>query len=391
MKQNVMRVVFLITIVFLVIGCTTTPQEQPDIESELQQMIALHFGQLQEAQHLPPHLGMMLHMITPEKNVTVYAGFEGVQVSEHTHYRVASVSKTITAAAIMVLTQEGKLTLDDPVSWYIEDDIPYKEDISIRDLLAHRAGVFDLFNDPIPVESQEAYAGMNYIQYTLDTKGDDYQFTLSELLSILAINDLYYAPPKEISHYSDVGYMILAGIIEHVSGSTYEQYVKDTLFIPLGLFNSSAPYKGTDQSLPIPYFEGYTRWDGDYFITTEDNMSCQVGPGNIVSTPSDMARWMRELLSGRGPVAPEYIEKMKEIPPGNTSYALGISRNSVGFGHSGAHPGYMNLVTYNQEHDISLVVCIPFIDYNEGNMNNIMEILTVMNEVSQNALFLVID
>lgn len=92
------------------------------------------------------------------------------------------------------------------------------------------------------------------------------------------------------------------------------------------------------------------------------------------------------MLSGKGPLSPSQIERMKVIPEGNTLYALGISKTSVGKGDSGAHPGYFNFVQYNEEHDIALVIITPFIDYNGGNMDNIIALSQCMGSIMESAL-----
>jgi hypothetical protein len=77
---------------------------------------------------------------------------------------------------------------------------------------------------------------------------------------------------------------------------------------------------------------------------------------------------------------------MKVIPEGNTTYALGISESKVGYGHSGAHPGYMNFAAYNEEHDIGVVVVAPFIDYDAGNMDRLFSLLELMQDISIRAM-----
>ena len=96
-------------------------------------------------------------------------------------------------------------------------------------------------------------------------------------------------------------------------------------------------------------------------------MSANVAEGNIISTPADAARWMRMLLSGMGPLNKEQITRMTTKPAGNTSYALGLAVSELGIGHTGAHLGYMNYVVYNPADDVTVVVVIPFIDYNSIN------------------------
>jgi CubicO group peptidase (beta-lactamase class C family) len=109
-------------------------------------------------------------------------------------------------------------------------------------------------------------------------------------------------------------------------------------------------------------------------------MSDQVGPGNIISTPADMATWARKLLSGRGPLTREQVIRMATVAEGNKTYGLGLGNTSVGVGHSGAHPGYVNLGSYNPRDDVSVVVVTPFIDYGKKMDAHLGLLLSVATE-----------
>lgn len=390
----------LLIIIIILSGCMTVQkQDSYEIHQSLQNMIDTRYATFSESYDVPPHLGILLHLHTPTGDYTVQSGFLGKEYSADTHYRIASVTKTFTAAAIMLLDQQGLLDIYDTVTSSIPgskdpylpdtDDfaIPYKDRITIKDLLSHRAGVFDVFNDPIPIESDEPYAGMNYIGYIQDTENDEpHRYSLSELAAVIAKDHLTYGEPGTLYHYSDSGYMLLPVIIERVSGIPYDQFLSEHFFVPMGLHDTTAVFEPNDTLLPEPYFEGYSRWDAEYFNTTEDNMSSNIGAGNIISTPKDMASWMRLLLSGQSPLKSSQITLMTEIPEGNNAYALGLSKTSVGIGHSGAHPGYLNFVVYDETSDVSMVVVMPFIDYNEGNMDHVSAASQMMIEIMETAV-----
>lgn len=397
-KVRISLILVCVCTVFLS-SCTTQTGNNSDTEQLLQEMINRHYLALKEELKLPEQLGMLLYVQTPEENYTVQSGFAGQQHSSETHYRIASVTKTFTAASVMLLEQDGKLHIEDSVSAnipgtglpYLPDDedyaIPYRDRITIKDLLSHRAGIFDVFNDPIPADSKEPYAGMNYVAYIQDTEGDDpHQYTLAELASVIAKNQLTYGEPGAQHHYSDSGYMLLATIIERVSHMSYGQFLHQRFFAPLGMNFTSAPDSARDTKLDQPYFEGYARWDAQYFNATEDNMSSNIGAGNIVSTPKDMAHWISSLLTGHSSLSMSQIDIMKTIPEGNTNYALGLSLSPIGIGHSGAHPGYLNFVQYHEESGISLVLVAPFVDYDEGNMDHVAATSQVMLDSMEDAL-----
>jgi D-alanyl-D-alanine carboxypeptidase len=354
-------------------GCA---QENADtVLTRLETMLSEKYSDYKNANGLPENAGILVHLATPKGKWVATAGLPA-GADENWHYRIASVSKTFTAASIMLLDQQGKLNIDDVLAAnipgtsvpYLADsphyDIPYKDDITIRLILEHRAGIFDVFNNPIPDSSSSPYAGQYYGAYVVNELNEpDHTFTADELAGILADNNLSTAPPDTENRYSDTGYNLLAKIVERVSGKSYDRFLNDNFFTPIGLNHTSAPWNGVDVTLPAPFFTGLSSDGTGWFETVEDNMSAQIGPGNITSTPSDISKWIRTLLSGNGPLRKEQVERMMAVPPGNTAYGLGISNTDVGVGHSGAHPGYTNFAAYNPDDDVAVVVVTPFIDY----------------------------
>ncbi len=344
----------------------------------MQDFLAVKFEKYRADNHLSDGMGVIVFLLTPFGEWCATAGLpEGAGADSH--YRIASVSKTFTAAAILLLDQWGKLRIDDKLNdcipgtdvFYLADSpnfaIPNKEQISIRDLLSHRAGVFDVFNMPVNKEPYNQYPYAEYIKQVL--KEPDHQFTQDEIIAFLSANKLQLKDEERVNgyRYSDTGYTILSKIIERVSGKSYDRFLAENFFIPMGLKGTTAPWSAYDDELPSPFLKGSVRLTStdEFEDSTEGNMSDQVGPGNIISTPRDITHWMWQLLSGRGPLSKEQVVKMTTIPEGNTSYALGIGSSEAGKGHSGAHPGYLNLVTYRSEEDVAIAVVTPFADYSK--------------------------
>jgi len=362
------------------------------VQQRIQAMVSEKYTAYKAAFTLPEGAGVVICLETPLGRIAATAGLP-LGADENWHFRIASVSKTFTAASIMLLDQQGKLRIDDRLtdripgteSPYLADSpnyaIPNKDSITIRQVLSHRAGIFDVFNNPIPDSSGFPYAGNYYNNYVYTVLNEpDHQFTADELVGVVAANGLSTGLPGETYHYSDTGYTVLAKIVERVSGRSYDRFVRDNLWEPLGLDQSSAPWNGDDVFLPEPFLTGHVNNGTGFFDFTEDNMSSQVGPGNVISTAADLAHWVRSLLSGRGPLSPKQITRMTFVPAGNATYALGIGNTPIGMGHSGAHPGYVNLAVYNPDDDVSVVVATPFIDYAKLN-----EHLAFMVEIGREA------
>ncbi len=359
-----------------VAGCAGQPPADTT-QQRLQEMLNSKYAAYKSANGLPENAGIIVYLLSPKGSWTAAAGLPA-GADENWHYRIASVSKTFTAASIMLLDQQGKLKIDDTLTAlipqtsfpYLPDSpnyaIPYKEQITIRQLLSHRAGIFDVFNNPVPASSSYPYAGDYYNDYVyMKMNEPDHQFTSDELAGVISNNKLFTKPPDTEYKYSDTGYTLLSKIIERVSGKSYDRFLLENFLTPIGLTQTSAPWSAYDTTLPSPFLTGYVNQGSGFVEIPEDNMSSQVGPGNIISTPSDIARWIRTLLSGRGPLTKEQVARMTTVPAGNTSYALGIGNSSIGMGHTGAHPGYVNIAAYNPEDDVAVVVVIPFIDYNK--------------------------
>lgn len=381
------RYLFFLLFPVLLAGCGSNQPTVDTVQVRIREMVSAKYSAYKAANNLPDNAGVVVHLVTPAGTWTATAGLPA-GADQHWHYRIASVSKTFTSASIMLLDQQGKLRIDDRLTDPIPGTvvpylpaspnyaIPYKSQITIRQLLSHRAGVYDVFNTPIQQAPYNGYTYGDYIKYVLDEP--DHQFTIDELAGVISANNLSFFAPGTDYHYSDTGYSLLAKIIERVSGNSYDRFIADNLLAPVGLKQTFAPWSAYDTSLPAPYLHGYASLDSSsgFDDTTEYNMSDQVGPGNIICTPADMGRWIRTLLSGRGPLTREQITRMTTVPVGNTTYALGIGNSAVGMGHSGAHPGYVNLVAYHPVDDVAVVVATPFIDYSK-----LEEHLAFMNDL----------
>lgn len=390
--QYLFRVLCALLLPVILVACTNHQSSAGTVKSRLHAMVAAKYAAYKTANHLPENAGILVYMQSPSGSWLATAGLPS-GVDENWHFRIASDTKTFTAAAIMLLDQQGKLKIDDVVTANIPGQsypylpespnyaIPYKSQITIRQLLSHRAGVFDVFNNPIPASSKVPYAGKNYGEYIMgDLNEPDHQFTLDELAGVLSASQASFSAPGASYKYSDTGYNLLAKIIERVSGKSYDRFLSDNFFGPLGLTQTSAPWSAYDTKLPSPFLVGYTNAGSGFVETVEDNMSSQVGPGNIISTPADMTRWARRLLSGTGPVTRQQIERMIAPAPGNAAYGLGLGNSPIGAGHSGAHPGFVNLFAYNLDDGVATVVVTPFIDY-----HNLKAQLALLTDVGKEA------
>ena len=362
----------------LTTACACGGTSQPDHQAALQQMIAQKWAAYGESIGYPAAGGAVLYVSTPAGAHFASTGMENA--SPDVHFRIASNTKTFTAAAIMLLQQRGLLRIDDVITAnipgtttpYVPESasyaIPHKGSITIRQLLGHRAGVYDVTNDAIPPDAPCPYAGKSYLL----TQDMSRQFTFDELVGVAATCEASYWPPSENGyHYSNTGYSLLGKVIERVSGLSYSDFVVQNLLVPNQLTETSSPSLHTETTIPAPFAVGYSL---DYMeskklvATVADNMSINVAEGNLISTPEQLARWNRALVTGAAGLDDTTVNAMKcAIPTGATDcYGLGIQQFSgLGFGHTGAHNGYLSVMLYDPASDVSMVLFFSLLDFDD--------------------------
>ena len=331
-----------------------------------------------KAQYGLPAGAIAVYVTTPGGNYSASAGMAAGN-GPNTHFRIASNTKTFTAAAIMLLNQQGKLRIDDMIvspipgqtNPYVPNtaqyNVPYKSQITIRQLLSHTAGVYDVTNNVIPSCAVPVpYVGEYYSQYVEgDLNDPNHQFSPAELVGVDAKCQIDSFVPGAQYSYTNTGYSLLATIIEQVSGIPYDQFILQNLITPNGLSATSVPMLGTDQGLPLPYASGYV-WDGNAVSdVTQSNMSFNIAEGNIVSTPADLAQWVRKLIRGEaGPNAASVAAMMTPTALSGNVYGLGLIVSPLGYGHNGAHAGYLSLMIYDPSIDVAAIIYCNVWDLN---------------------------
>lgn len=205
----------------------------------------------------------------------------GEAIKTSSVFQLASVSKQFTAMAIMILRQKGELNYDDKVTQYIEN-FPY-ETITVRQLLNHTSGL------------------PNYMWLVEHKWKGDHDPYNDDVLDLMAKEKLplYFTPGRRFD-YSNTGYMVLASIVERVSGQRFGSFLKDQVFDPLGMNNTIVYCTGLQhESLPVPEnsVKGYEKKWRKYREFGEDPNNGTVGDKNVYSTVEDMFLWDRALDS----------------------------------------------------------------------------------------------
>lgn len=214
-----------------------------------------------------------------------------------TSFRVGSVTKQFTAAAILRLEQDGLLSVNDPIGKHLAEYPAVGKDITIHQLLNHTSGIPSYTDDPAIMARRAK------------------RFSVSDLLATFWDKPLVFAPGSRFA-YSNSGYIVLGAIIERVSGKPYATYLNETLFAPAGMIRTVVgdAESATDRA------EGYKLEGGKIAPADPIDMSLPYAAGAIRSTANDLVRWHRALAGDSilGPAAKEKLYK-----PGFNNYAYG--------------------------------------------------------------------
>ena len=243
------------TIIFFLIICEQDVTNNSTQNSELLKIIQTEWDSF-AGQY--PNFPGGISVAVISGNTNYFATYKmGNNMTANTRFRVASITKFFTGAAILLLEQSGKLNIEDKiisqmpgrVETYIPTSnnysIPFKDEITIKQVLEHRAGIFDINNSEIPSGLNVPYSWMSYLRYKM-MQDPQHTFTTDELFDVISTNKLFYAKPGEEYHYSDMGYSLLSKIIERVSGESYIDFVTNNLLKSNNLNNSLLPYLGSD-------------------------------------------------------------------------------------------------------------------------------------------------
>ncbi|MBY0496943.1 MAG: serine hydrolase [Cyanobacteria bacterium] len=242
-----------------------------------------------------------------------------------TKFRLGSITKQFTAAAILLLEQQGKLKIDDPVKTYLPDAPTAWDRIRVFNLLTHTSGIFNF----------TALADYNTIKLTPRTPET----------AIAAIRDkvLDFGPGENYS-YSNSGYIVLGAIIEKVSGQSYEKFVADNFFKPLGMNDS-----GYDSNTEVikRRASGYIRTPAGYRNAGFIHMSIPHAAGALYSTTEDLLKWEQALFGGKV-LSQASLDRM--TTPFKNDYGFGlISALQKGrrvISHNGGIDGFNSSMAY---------------------------------------------
>ena len=319
--------------------------------------------------------GFMVLLRTPQGEFTAASGTTTIGEQKlptvDTHFRIASVTKTMTSAATLLLAQDGRLRLDDPVSKYVPQ-VPNGANITIAQLLEMRSGLYSFTDSDTIVNSLD----------NTPTRA----WTPQELLDIAFAHPPNFAPGADYE-YSNTNFVILGLIVEQLEGKPLATVFENRLFKPLGLTNTMWP-PVTSSTIPEPFSHGYLYGSSSTMMTgrppytpaqeaeakagtlkpkdyTDINHSFSFAAGAVTSTAADLATWIRALGGGKVFNA-EYQKiwqdsaKMENPKNSYNWYGYGIAELRWGQNvidlHGGQTPGFNSEALYDPNNDMTLVI-----------------------------------
>lgn len=283
-------------------------------------------------------------------------------------YNIASISKQFTAAAVLKLAEQGKISLDDPIHKFFPDYPEHAKEVKVHHLLSHTSGI-------------KNYSELGEELHRLSESG----ISQKEVIRLFAEEPLYFQPGSSF-RYSNSGYYLLGLIIEKVSGLTYAQYMEEELLKPLGLFNT---YYCESESIIPNGAEGYSYRDNGTLIKSGP-ISFEGAAGSLCSTVGDLILWNESLYGGKV-VSEESLQKM--IAPvvfkdgSSRSYGYGLDlatiHNRAVILHSGELGGFRSYLSYYPEEGLSIAVLGNSVRAKPGHVEEIIAKTAFGIEVKQ--------
>lgn len=250
-------------------------------------------------------------------------------------FRLGSVTKQFTAALVLLLQQDGKLRIDDPVSKYLPDAPAAWEKITLANLLGHTSGIPNFTNE----KDFGAWASSPH--------------THAEEFARIKDKPLEFEPGSKFE-YSNSNYEVLGMVIEKVSGEPYAKLLRERLLDPLDMADSGLD---SDELVLPKRAEGYRRAGKSLVVARSESMSVPWAAGSMYSTTGDLLKWEHGLFGGKV-MSEDSLKRMTTGGLGNYGMGLFIeNRNGVRMVfHGGGIEGFNTSLAYVPERRLAVIV-----------------------------------
>jgi len=287
------------------------------------------------------------------------------QLSTRTPFQLASVSKQFTAVSILQLMEQGKLKLDDRVEQHIPG-FPYDSSITIRSLLTHKSGLANYaycldkyYNKKAPLTNAKVVELFKKIKPGID-----------------------YHPNRQF-HYNNTNYILLAYIVERISGKGFREYLKENIFIPAGMTESFV-YDPAHPELLKKSATGYQPKRSGLAVVGFDHLDGVTGDKGIYSTVEDMFLWDQALNSETviklSSLAEAFTPQHTKPKVLTTNYGLGWRLKQLENGewityHTGWWHGFKNYYLHNQKDNSAIIILGNMANHSLAKVNIVQSIL----------------
>ena len=253
-------------------------------------------------------------------------GSERKPATTATRYRVGSITKMFTAVMIFQFVAEGKLKLSDTLDKFFPQ-IPNAGKVTIAHILTHRSGIHDFIKEP------------DFRSWSMNPRTKD------ETLVFIAKGTPDFEPGEKRS-YSNAAYVLLGFIVEKLAGKPYQDALKKRITGKLGLTDTYRAMGKTDVSKKESFSYLYAE---DWKQQDEIDLSIPGGAGAIVSTSSDLVKFIQALFDGKL-ISQESVNQMKN--------GMGMSDLKLGdktfYGHAGSMDGFRSMLVYLPEEKLAV-------------------------------------
>jgi CubicO group peptidase (beta-lactamase class C family) len=304
-----------------------------DIDARIDELMRPYTGQVPGAS-----------VVVVQNGSVVFRGAYGmadlkarIPATPATDYRLASMTKPFTAAAILLLAQDKRLSLDDPVSKWLPTLPAAASAVTVRHLLTHTSGLIDYEELIPPAASAQVHD--------------------ADVLRLLESQDRTYFAPGTAYRYSNSGYALLALIVERASGEDFATFLRRRIFEPLGM-QSSVAYQAGVSVIPQRAY-GYSASGRSWLRTDQSLTSAVLGDGGIYSSVEDLAKWDAALYDSRllstDSLRQAFSPATATDDPA-VRYGLGWRITGESLWHSGETIGFRNVIVRFPRRHFTVIV-----------------------------------
>ncbi len=336
------RILIFTGVLLSLSACNSNGKKHETIETGVQSTLAETLDTVLAANLNDDEAGLIISVW--QNDVNLYTGMKGIAkpnepITEDTQFRLASVSKTFTAIAILKLYEQGLVKLDDSVLLYLPElDLSW-QGITIHHLLAHQSGIPDIFND-------------------LDTHQIiDNEITNNKIFQYFIENPILEFNSGSKEDYSNTGYVLLAKIVNVVTGYRFADFMENEIFSPLGMNHTYI----LDEYAEITE-QTAMNFATEHKIFGRDNFS--YGSAAQITSMIDMQRFLSAFMMGdilqpetKALMTKAYTNADDSLFNG-TGYGIFYfsEDGKTTYGHTGGHDGFRTMYAINREKNAFIVI-----------------------------------